>query len=69
MSSPFVGRREISVAIGGGTPTERQFISRRVKTGKLVKLFSGIYTDEVDCDPRTIISEKVWEVAFQFNPA
>jgi hypothetical protein len=53
----------MALFFGGGTAAERQSISRGVKTGKLLKLFTGIYTDEVDRDAPAIIRENVWEVA------
>ncbi len=58
----------MALFFGGGTAAERQSISRGVKTGKLVKLFTGIYTDEVDRDAAAIIRENVWEVAAHLFP-
>ena len=58
----------MALLFGGGTAAERQSISRGVKTGKLVKLFTGIYTDEIDRDPVTIIRENVWEIAANLFP-
>lgn len=58
----------MALFFGGGTAAERQSLSRGVKVGKLVKLFSGIYTDEVERDPTAIIRENVWEVAAYLFP-
>jgi hypothetical protein len=58
----------MALFFGGGTAAERQSISRGVKTGKLVKLFTGIYTDEVERDPAAIIRENVWEAAANLFP-
>ncbi len=53
---------------GGGTAAERQSISRGVKAGKLAKLSSGIYTDEVDRDQAVVVRENVWEIAAHLFP-
>jgi hypothetical protein len=58
----------MALFFGGGSAAERQSVSRGVKTGKLVKLFTGIYTDEPDRDPASIIRENVWEVAAHLFP-
>ncbi len=58
----------MALFFGGGTAAERQSISRGVKTRKLVKLFTGIYTDEGARDPAVIIRENVWEVAANLFP-
>jgi hypothetical protein len=43
----------MALFFGGGTAAERQSVSRGVKTGKLAKLFTGIYTDELERAPST----------------
>ena len=58
----------MALVFGGGSDAERQAISRGVKTGKLVKLFAGIYTDERDRNPASIIRENIWEVAAYLFP-
>jgi hypothetical protein len=58
----------MALFFGGGTAAERQSVSRGVKTGKLAKLFTGIYTDELERAPASIIRENVWEVAAHLFP-
>jgi hypothetical protein len=52
----------MALLFGGGAAAERQAISRGVKTGKLVKLFTGLYTDDADRDRAAIVRENVWEI-------
>lgn len=58
----------MALFFGGGTPAERQSISRGVRAGKLKKLFGAIYTDEIDRDPATVVRENVWEIAAHLFP-
>lgn len=58
----------MALFFGGGTAAERQSISRGVKAGKLAKLSSGMYTDELDHDPAAVVRENVWEIAAHLFP-
>jgi hypothetical protein len=58
----------MGLVFGGGTAAERQLISRGVRNGKLTKLHSGIYSDEVTRDLATLTRENVWEIAAYLFP-
>ncbi len=58
----------MGLLFGGGKASERQLISRAVRAGKLIKLHSGIYSDEVTRDPAALTRENVWEIAATLFP-
>jgi hypothetical protein len=58
----------MALVFGGGSTSERQALSRKVKSGNLVKIHSGIYTDETTRDPGAIVRENLWEIAAHLFP-
>jgi len=58
----------MSIIFGGGSDAHRKAISRRVSQGKLVKIYPGIYTDEIDKDLAEVVRLNTWEIASYIAP-
>jgi hypothetical protein len=58
----------MSIIFSGGSDAHRKAISRRVSQGELVKIYPGIYTDEINGNLADIVNLNAWEIASHIAP-
>ncbi len=58
----------MSIVFSGDSTAQRKNISRRVSKGELVKVYTGIYTDELDKELSEVVRTYLWEIAANLVP-
>ena len=58
----------MSLIFSSGSAAHRKAVSRKASKGELLKLYPGIYTDEVNRTPAEVVRLYIWEIASYIAP-